>query len=678
MRRLPQVGAAGPEGLPSLAAEDRESLGAWLTARGWPSSHAGRILRRYHGSHGQLAADSTELGPTLVARVRERWGTAATFERERVVSADGTTKLLLGLRRGGAVEAVMMPSYRKGEAWCCLSSQVGCAMGCDFCASTRDGLQRNLEVDEIVEQFLAVGRVAAEQGRRLRRLVFMGIGEPLHNLDALLPAIDRIADPGLGGLGWRRVTVSTVGIVHGIERLAEAAHPPFLALSLHAPDDETRARIVPTGRRYDVATLIAAARGYQERTGRIVNLEYCLLSGVNDHDEQARLLAHRLEGFKAHVNLIPYNATGPGLSGTVYERPPLAKVERFLGLLRARGVNAHVRDTRGDDVAAACGQLREKSVSRRGLMRGVVAGVGLSGLGSLGCAGGLDLVQRRVDRVYARGNMETRCARAGQHRIQYHVGGNSHGSPVVLVHGFGAVPSWQWARQVEALAPHHRLLVPELLHFGKSTSSSDRFDLGVQAEMVRDLMHHEGFDRATLVGVSYGGFVSYLLASSVAPWRVDGMVLIDSPPAVMTRADADAMAARFRAKDVVDVFVPETTDDLRRLLEIGYHRPPLAPEASLREVLKREYAPHRCQQRALLESMLADPDALRERLGPVRGATLLIWGEHDQVFPLELARRQLDHLGDAGRLEVIEKAAHAPNMERWEEVNELLRRFLKR
>ena len=347
--------------MPSLAAHDRSSLGDWIAARQQPRSQAGRVLRAYYAGCGAVDWDALELAKPLREALRAEFAEPATVERGRVVSGDGTTKLLLGLARGGAVETVMMPSYREGEAWCCVSSQVGCAMGCDFCASTRGGLERNLESDEIVEQYLAVGRVAAAQGRKLRRLVFMGMGEPLHNLDAVLAAVDRIADPGLGNLGWRRITVSTVGIVHGIERLAGLAHPPFLALSLHAPDDATRARIVPTGKRYDVATILAAARAFQDRTGRIVTLEYCLLAGVNDSDAQAELLADRLEGFRAHVNVIPYNATGAGLSGVVYLRPSAQRVERFLTRLRERGVVAHARDARGDDVAAACGQLREQA-----------------------------------------------------------------------------------------------------------------------------------------------------------------------------------------------------------------------------------------------------------------------------------------------------------------------------
>lgn len=334
-----------------------------MVERGEARSHAGRMLRAFYASHGQPDLGGLLLGATLDERLRTELAEPATRVLRRVESRDGTVKLLLGLRRGGTVETVMMESHRPGEAACCVSSQIGCAMGCDFCASTRGGLERNLEVDEIVEQWLQVCRVAAERGRKVRRLVFMGMGEPMHNLDHVLAAIERIASPGLGNLGWRRITVSTVGILHGIERLAAAEHPVFLALSLHAPDDETRTKIVPTGKRYTVAEILAAARGFQARTGRIVTIEYCLLAGVNDADAQAELLATRLEGFRAHVNLIPYNATGAGLSGAIYVRPTPERVERFLAILRERGVVAHVRVTRGDDVAAACGQLREAELT---------------------------------------------------------------------------------------------------------------------------------------------------------------------------------------------------------------------------------------------------------------------------------------------------------------------------
>jgi 23S rRNA (adenine2503-C2)-methyltransferase len=187
------------------------------------------------------------------------------------------------------------------------------------------------------------------------------MGEPMHNLDAVLGGVRRIADPALGGLGWRQVTVSTVGIVPGIDRLAEADLNVHLALSLHAADDLTRARLVPMNRRYGVAEIVAAARRFHECTGRIVTVEYCLLAGVNDSNTQAHLLAALLAGFRAHVNLIPYNPIGAGLTGVAYARPADERVTHFLGILRNAGVVAHVRETRGDDVAAACGQLRETS-----------------------------------------------------------------------------------------------------------------------------------------------------------------------------------------------------------------------------------------------------------------------------------------------------------------------------
>jgi len=293
------------------------------------------------------------------AWVERRFDGLGSHVRTRTKSADGTIKLLVAFPDGAAVESVLMPGYRPDRAACCVSSQVGCAMGCDFCASTKFGLERNLTAAEIVEQFLHLKREAMSIGRRLTSLVFMGMGEPMHNLDNVIPAIHRIADPGMGALGWRQVTVSTVGIVPGIDKLAEADLNVHLALSLHAADDATRSRIVPMNRRYPVKEIVAAAKRLAARTGRIPTIEYCTLAGVNDCDEQAVLLAELLRGFRAHVNLIPYNPIGAGLSGARYERPSLERVRQFAELLRERGVVAHVRDTRGDDVSAACGQLRE-------------------------------------------------------------------------------------------------------------------------------------------------------------------------------------------------------------------------------------------------------------------------------------------------------------------------------
>jgi 23S rRNA (adenine2503-C2)-methyltransferase len=273
---------------------------------------------------------------------------------------DGTIKVLVGFDQGGTVESVLMPAYDGRRAAGCISSQVGCAMGCDFCASTRNGWERNLSAGEIVEQFLLLRELAMKNGRRLSTLVFMGMGEPMHNLDAVIPAIRRIARQDMGDFGGRQITVCTVGIVPGIDRLAQADLNVHLAVSLHAPDDETRARLVPMTRRYGVAQIMDAARRFHRTTGRIVTIAYCLLAGVNDSDEQANMLADLIGDFRAHVNLIPYNSIGTGLSGKEYRAPDEGRVRRFLGILCGRGAVAHARRPRGDDVNAACGQLQSR------------------------------------------------------------------------------------------------------------------------------------------------------------------------------------------------------------------------------------------------------------------------------------------------------------------------------
>jgi 23S rRNA (adenine2503-C2)-methyltransferase len=343
----------------SLVDHDRSSLAALIREWGCNPVHAPRVLRAFYERSGSLDTRSLEMAGELRRRLSE-----LPQRRSKVLtmksSADGTAKLLVGFTgAGGAAEAVLMPGHRPDRAAGCVSSQIGCAMGCDFCASTASGLERNLEAGEIVEQFLHLSALAHAQKRRLTSLVFMGMGEPMLNLDNVIAAIKRIADPNLGGLGWRQVTVSTVGIVPGIDRLAEADLNVHLALSLHAPDDETRSRLVPSNRRYPVAEIVAAAKRFYAKTHRVVTIEYCLLAGVNDSDGQATALGELLEGFRAHVNVIPYNPIGVGLSGLRYERPTRDRVIRFLTVLRDAGAVAHARETRGDDVSAACGQLRQ-------------------------------------------------------------------------------------------------------------------------------------------------------------------------------------------------------------------------------------------------------------------------------------------------------------------------------
>jgi 23S rRNA (adenine2503-C2)-methyltransferase len=269
-------------------------------------------------------------------------------------TSDGgeTVKWLWALDDGTTIETVLM--HYADRSTVCISSQAGCAMGCGFCATGQAGFDRQLRVGEIVEQVVRASRRARADGRRLSNVVFMGMGEPLANYDATWGAVERLhADLGLSA---RHLTVSTVGIVPGIRRLAAEALPVNLAVSLHAADDELRDELVPINRRYPLSTLMDACSGYLLAKGRRLSFEWALIDGVNDRDRDARLLVERSRSLPlpAHVNLIPLNPTpGYAVRGT-----PPSRVREFRDLLREGGVNATVRRTRGTDIDAACGQLR--------------------------------------------------------------------------------------------------------------------------------------------------------------------------------------------------------------------------------------------------------------------------------------------------------------------------------
>ncbi len=345
--------------MPALTDYDIPALAAQFQHWGAKPSHARRLLHTFYLAGGRIDPRCLKLGKAVMARLGHDLPLRQSRIAKRVDSTDGTTKLLIAFDGGGAVESVLMPAHDGKRAAGCISSQIGCAMRCDFCASTRGGLERDLSSGEIVEQFLHLRELAASGERRLATIVFMGMGEPMRNLDNVIAAIRRIASPEIGEFGGRQITVSTVGIVPGIDKLAEADLNVHLAISLHAPDDPTRQRLVPMNRRYPVAEIIAAGRRFEQKTGRIVTIEYCLLDGINDSDEQAGQLADLLRGFRADVNLIPYNPIGAGLSGAVYQSPPPHRVRRFLEILCGSGVVSHARRPRGTDVGAACGQLRE-------------------------------------------------------------------------------------------------------------------------------------------------------------------------------------------------------------------------------------------------------------------------------------------------------------------------------
>ncbi|MBN8245965.1 MAG: 23S rRNA (adenine(2503)-C(2))-methyltransferase RlmN [Verrucomicrobia bacterium] len=344
----------------SLADLEPDALASCLEAWGFNGRHAGRILRAHYRT-GAADSSAHRLPERLGDRLREAFPSPGLPVVRRQVATDGTVKLLLGLKDGRTVESVLMPDFRADRAAGCLSSQVGCAMGCDFCATARSGFDRDLAAGEIVEQFLALRREAAGAGRELKTVVFMGMGEPLLNLPAVLAAIGRIAGNHLGGLGWRQVTVSTVGIVPGMDALTESGLNVQLAVSLHAPDDVTRARLLPMGRRYRIEAILAAADRFQAARRHPVVIQYCLLRDVNDGIHHAESLGNLLRGRRMHLNLLPYHPTGPGLQGVPYRSSTAEAMALFAATVRRQGIVTHVRRSRGCDIDAACGQLRRQT-----------------------------------------------------------------------------------------------------------------------------------------------------------------------------------------------------------------------------------------------------------------------------------------------------------------------------
>lgn len=300
-------------------------------------------------------AESFDEMDNLPAAFREKlnagWSLFVSEIAGRQTAVDRTEKLLLRLRDGEHIECVLM--RETGRRTACISTQVGCAMGCVFCASGLLGVKRNLSTAEILEQVLRVERVM-KPAEALTNLVVMGIGEPLANLKALLPALERLcADDGLG-LSPRRITISTVGLPDRMRELAAVGKPFNLAVSLHAPNDALRTKLVPVNASTGVAAILQAADDYFERTGRRVTYEYVLLGELNDGVEHARELAGLLSGRKALVNLIPMNA----VSELPFHHPSQPRTERFLQTLQHHGVNATIRKRKGADIDAACGQLR--------------------------------------------------------------------------------------------------------------------------------------------------------------------------------------------------------------------------------------------------------------------------------------------------------------------------------
>ncbi|MET0903847.1 MAG: 23S rRNA (adenine(2503)-C(2))-methyltransferase RlmN [Acidimicrobiales bacterium] len=320
-----------------------------------------RVDQVWHGLYERLATpeELTALPKALRTEVAQALPLALEVVTERSSDRGETVKWLWALADGTQVETVLM--HYAGRSTVCVSSQAGCAMGCTFCATGQAGFDRHLTVGEIVEQVVRAARRARDDGRRLSNVVFMGMGEPLANYEPTWTAVERLhADVGLSA---RHLTVSTVGIVPGIRRLAAEALPVNLAVSLHAADDQLRDELVPINRRYPLSTLMDACAGYLLAKGRRLSFEWALIDGVNDRPIDAQQLVERSGSLPlpAHVNLIPLNPTpGYAVRGSSPRR-----VRDFRDLLRAGGVNATVRRTRGTEIDAACGQLRATQVKLR-------------------------------------------------------------------------------------------------------------------------------------------------------------------------------------------------------------------------------------------------------------------------------------------------------------------------
>ena len=351
-----------PRHLADLDPAERRAAAAEL---GGPAFRADQLARHYFARLTDDPADMTDLPATsrdeLAGQLLPRLLTA---QQELTCDEGMTRKTLWRGFDGALVESVLMRYPHRVTM--CVSSQAGCGMACPFCATGQAGLTRNLSAAEIVAQVvagaraLARGEVPGGPGR-VSNVVFMGMGEPLANYASVLKAVRRITDPAPAGLGisQRSVTVSTVGLVPAINRLAAEKLSVRLAVSLHAPDDELRDELVPVNRRWKVAEVLEAAWGYAAATGRRVSIEYAMIRDINDHAWRADLLATLLAGRLAHVNLIPLNPT----PGSIWTASDPEREREFVEILRAAGVATTVRDTRGRDIDGACGQLAATALS---------------------------------------------------------------------------------------------------------------------------------------------------------------------------------------------------------------------------------------------------------------------------------------------------------------------------
>lgn len=342
---------------PLLTDLSRTQLQNWCRDHSLPEYRADQIRQWIFGKRIHLFEEMRDIPNSVRVQLASEFDLWAGRIVRHQTAIDRTEKLLLELRQGDLVECVLM--RETDRATICVSTQVGCGMGCVFCASGLEGVKRNLSTGEILEQILRVDRLLGPE-ERVTNIVVMGMGEPLANLKQLLPALDTLNDKGGMGLGARRITISTVGLPEKMRELAQHTHPYNLAVSLHAPDDLLRTEIVPTNRGTGIAAILQAADEYFAATGRRVTYEYVLLAGRNDGPDQAKQLAKLLRGRIAHVNLIPMNPVAP-IDLTAPAEP---RTQMFAEMLEHGGINVTVRKRKGADIDAACGQLRLTELTR--------------------------------------------------------------------------------------------------------------------------------------------------------------------------------------------------------------------------------------------------------------------------------------------------------------------------
>jgi 23S rRNA (adenine2503-C2)-methyltransferase len=362
--------------LPHLLNATDESLTPWLKERGQGGYRVGQVRRWLFAQRARDFGEMTDLPQALREELARDFTIWSSTIARHTQADDGTEKLLLSLADGGQIECVLLRDETRRTI--CISTQVGCGMGCVFCASGLEGLTRNLTTGEIVEQMLQL-QLLLQPDERLSHIVVMGMGEPLANLDALLPALKEASrDDGLG-ISARRITISTVGLPKAIRRLAETTPRYRLAVSLHAPNDALRQKIVPVGEKIHLADVLAEADNYFEQSGRQLTFEYVLLAGVNDSPQHAAELVQLLARRTAMLNVIPYNP----VAGLPYKTPSHNAQRTFREILKKGGLSVHFRHRKGDAIDAACGQLRRRSQPAAALV-GIETRVGEGESGRVG------------------------------------------------------------------------------------------------------------------------------------------------------------------------------------------------------------------------------------------------------------------------------------------------------